>query len=348
MGKLLSLVRGVECSIRSRLGIWMQEVSKAGDLAEVEISAAQAAITQLQVDVTAPGWLAAYLTQAAWYVNSVTGDDANDASIGAPIKTLGELTRRFEGRTVSPALATLTINLAGTFPTEYLTLDFAVAGTTTVDVTGQTTQVDSGTITAYTAENPATTTRRALTDAAQDFTAHVRRRMRMTGGAQSGAVAWIGSLGGGVTVANMSAFYKDTQSTGNPAAPDAYVIETLDTTLLGYAIRISGNVLFFLRSCVFTPPVGGGHSVIDCGGFIHARMFGCSIVTVPTNAFVTVGTVTMLGCSNAGYSWSLHFGEYFINGHAAFGRVKFGRRRYHLEQHAARRQRNGQRGAGNH
>ena len=43
MGRLLSLMRGVECSIRSRLGQWMQEVSTTTDQAVVDIAALQAA-----------------------------------------------------------------------------------------------------------------------------------------------------------------------------------------------------------------------------------------------------------------------------------------------------------------
>ncbi len=61
MGKLFSLLKGVECSIRSRLGSWMQEVSLAGDQAatdvstlQTEMTAAEAAIVALQAQNVLP------------------------------------------------------------------------------------------------------------------------------------------------------------------------------------------------------------------------------------------------------------------------------------------------------
>lgn len=53
MGRLLSLVRGVETSIRSRLGTWMQEVSLNGDQASSNISTLQVLEAQDAANIAA-------------------------------------------------------------------------------------------------------------------------------------------------------------------------------------------------------------------------------------------------------------------------------------------------------
>lgn len=343
MGRLLSLVRGVESSIRSRLGSWMQEVSVAGDLASSNISTLQtleaqdaANIVQLQVDVTAPGWLSAYLTQTAWYVNSVTGNDANDASVGAPIKTLAELERRWNGRTFSSAVTAVTVSLAGTFPTEglYLNAIFASPGATLV-ISGTMTQVDNGTITAYQDWNSAANLRGQLTDAVQDFTAHVRRRVRYTDGTAVGALTWIGSLGGGVTVANVgrprTGGAPDSLFTGAfkvPSVGNAYVIETYNTDILEYQLACSGAFIT-LKDVRVRAPAGGitagrlSHCYTSMGNAqdrvkLFGVLFSCADAT---NQITCSGGQTWLACAIEGPSFQCYGGFINVKGLCAFGSI---------------------------
>lgn len=185
MSKLLNLLKGSggEESLSTMLGRWRQAVSVAGDLAASQLSFLVPDVVQLQVDVTAPGFISAYLTQSVWYVDSVTGNDANSALTAlTAIKTLAELTRRFEGRTLSPAMATMDINLSGTFAEE-LVLNFASPAQTVITVTAPMTTVYSGTIGTFTAGVPTTNTRATLQDAGLVAATHLRRRVRLTSGA---------------------------------------------------------------------------------------------------------------------------------------------------------------------
>ncbi|RPJ82450.1 MAG: hypothetical protein EHM13_08885, partial [Acidobacteria bacterium] len=139
-----------------------------------------------------------YLTQTDWAVDSTAGNDSNAGTAASPLLTLAELARRWEGRTFSPAIATVTVQLVGTFPTEFLTLDGAIfTSSVTITVSGTMTTVDSGTVTAITAWNGAAAgadgTRGNITDAAQDFTPHLLRRIRLTSGANSGSISNIAS-----------------------------------------------------------------------------------------------------------------------------------------------------------
>lgn len=301
MGRLSSLLHGVETSIRSRLGSWMQEVSLAGD----EIPGMQADITQLQVDITAPGWLSAFITQSAWYVNATAGNDANDASVGAPIKTLAELTRRFEGRTVSPALATLTVNLTGAF-TETLVLNFANPGPTTqIIITAPMTTVYSGTIGTYVTAVPTTNTRYTLADAGLTVATHVRRRVRLTsGGGNAGALTWICSAAA-ANIANIGQFFSSTGTAVNPANGTTYDVETFGTTIWGYDIRISGggnNRTFRMENVTIKGDAANitATSRLDVNGRAAvAVLFGC-LFDCSSKIQTLSGFVTFTSCAHLG------------------------------------------------
>lgn len=262
-----------------------------------------------------------FLIQADWFVNSATGDDTNDGATAlTPLLTLRELARRWAGRTFSN-LATVTINLAGTFPTQYLVLSDVtfVDPATVITVQGTMTQTDSGSLTAaFTAWNGAV--RGALTDAAQDFTASVLRRIRMTSGAANGAVSNVASLGAGVTIANVGQFTTSTPSTVNPANGDTYVIETYDTQCAGYYIHINGPATLRVKDIDFITPVGStARNYAECGGNLNKCIFfGCRF-----NA--TNGGTTWDGAARyAGISIEGNFGSFFGGNPNLINSVVFG------------------------
>lgn len=205
---------------------------------------------ELGVGAVASGGLG-FLTQSAFYVNAATGNDANDgATPTTALLTLAELARRLNGRTLAASLTDFIVTITGAFPTQVLAAELLVAGPTIVQFQGGApTQLDSGTVTAFTAMNPAGGVRAALTDAAQDFSGYINKRIRLTSGANVGAVAWICSLGGGNTVANVSEFVASPSlATGwpvativTPAVNDTYVIEDLSASCDAHAVRVFGR-----------------------------------------------------------------------------------------------------------
>lgn len=279
----------------------------------------------------APGrWVAtsppaSYLTQAAWYVNSATGNDNNDGLTAAtPLLTLAELTRRWQGRVFAPSILAVNVYLAGTFPSEKLLLNAtfpAPNANPVVTVTGAKTTVASGTVTAYQAWNSAADLRGQMTDGAQDFTAQVRRRVRLTSGAGAGGLAWIGSLGGGVTIANTSRFRTvsgtSTGSFVDPGIGDSYVVETLDTTILEYQIDCPG-ALVKLEDLRIATNATATISQCNSGDRGHARntvrVAGCEYYAAASGEVQMRGGQLLLACANGGPGAGLSlYGGRFIN-----------------------------------
>lgn len=255
MGKLLEFATSTEKSLRTRFGRWMIEVAKQVDQNVTDIVSLQTGTA-----VTTP----AFITQSSWGVDSVNGSDTNNGTAASPLKTLAELERRWNGRSFAPSVTSVTVTLTGSFQTEPLNLSaiFTSPTATIVEVTGSTTTVASGSVTAYTGFTPSTNTRAQLTDGAQNFTAHVRRRIRMTSGAANTAVTYICSLGGGITVANVGQFRTppttsliSTGASVNPGIGDTYVVETLDTQVREYNINCPG-ALVRMKSIEVSPVAG--------------------------------------------------------------------------------------------
>jgi len=272
-----------------------------------------------------------FLTQAAWFVNSATGNDANDGSTAlTPLLTIGELNRRFMGRTFSPALTSITVTLAGTFPTQDLVLfaNWSCAGTAftgggQMNIQGTMTQVGAGTITGYTAENAATGTRTQLVDAAQNFGPHVNRRIRMTSGTNAGAVTFITSSPG-ATTANVGTFqliapvvFAGSVSNVNPAIGDSYVIETFDTQLQAFNVQILGNCIYRLRDVSIGSAANTiiPHSYMLGGRASVAQVFGAQFIQVAGGTHIVEGTFNLNGVQViGGSSFSFGKGNFFCQG----------------------------------
>ncbi len=176
-----------------------------------------------------------FMSQAAWVVDSVNGNDANEGTALSPIRTLAELARRWSGKVLLPSIVAATIRLLGTFPGETLSLP-----TPTVDrgqslgITGALTTVLSGTITTYTARNAAGNASATIL-ANVSFAGQAGRRIRLTSGGNAGATATVlADLGG--NTCRVSSFASSTGSAVTPANGESFVIETYDTTVGGVSI----------------------------------------------------------------------------------------------------------------
>jgi hypothetical protein len=126
--------------------------------------------------VAAPEWL----LQATWHINSATGNNENDG-LGSGTALLDgiELGRRLGFGTI---LQQTTINVHGTGVTNFA-LRCNVADAGCLYIVGDRTVQASGTITAATAINRAAPgTRATITTSATNFSTHVGRRVRISGG----------------------------------------------------------------------------------------------------------------------------------------------------------------------
>jgi hypothetical protein len=181
------------------------------------------------VPTTAPDWL----TQDAWVVDPLTGDDENLGDAAAPLLTFDELDRRISTGSLRSS-TTVTVPAGATVSSINLSVD---NGDDTLSIVGTPTVVYTGVIDTYTDRNHATPVASHLTDAAiADFTPYVGMRLRVTSGSSAGAIAWIASAnpgGAGLNVARVSRFGSvPAAATSVPAAVvpthgTPYVIETL-------------------------------------------------------------------------------------------------------------------------
>ncbi len=136
------------------------------------------------------------VTQAAWFVDSVAGLDTNTGSSTSPLKTVAELQTRFEAKRI---VQNTTITLIGTFTTDVVALQCTQAAGTSLVVTAAATLQTTGAVTAFTALNGATDQDAEVTDATVTWALHVGRRIRLTSGANVGAIATVlKDLGAGV------------------------------------------------------------------------------------------------------------------------------------------------------
>lgn len=172
----------------------------------------------------------ALITQSAWYVDSVLGDDNNPGTSTAPLKTLQEFWFRTAGGLF---VNDTSISLTGDFSTQDLILDFYLASGKVLTVTGlsRTTIYGPVALTAVVAQNPAGQQRQQIQDgAALGAADNVGKMLRLTSGANAGAVA--GALKTTAADTLLTTQFVTFSATGSftgvfPAPGDLVVVETL-------------------------------------------------------------------------------------------------------------------------
>lgn len=272
----------------------------------------------------------AFVTQGAWFVDSVNGNDSNNgATSTTALRTLGELARRWNGATFSPALTTVQVNLAGTFPTEYLMLDnavFTAPGGTVVTVQATMQAIVNGTVTAIQAWDGtvagADGQRGRITDAAQNFTTSVTNRIRLTASttpANVEALSHVASLGGGVTLANTGQFSSTAFGTVNPTVNDTYIVETYITAIQGWSFNLQGEFSLVVRDIRFLSAAVGSRSASNVEAQQRVRFFGCEFNSSSGQQFNIEGKQQFISCSFIGNVNIFSIGQNFVQNCVFFG-----------------------------
>jgi hypothetical protein len=278
MGKLLDMLVGAEETVRSRLGLWRQAISRDVDSNTASISGGGVSVTG--------GF--EYFANPPTNVNSATGNDGNDGLTSATaLQSITELGRRFENRTLLPTATAVDIALAGSFADQKLILNFVSPGLTTITISGQMSTVFSGSIDVYTTKNATTNTRPAITDATANFPNLIRRRIRSTSGAVNGALTWVmPSAGTGATNGNIGQFtgltvgVSPSFATQNPVAGTTYSVEDFVTQILAYDVTVPGRGTVTIRDIDFAAPTAGQQqrSFMRVNGApTNGRLFGCRV-----------------------------------------------------------------------
>jgi hypothetical protein len=296
MSKMLDLLKGAtgEAALPSRLGRWRLGIS--------------ALVDSLQAQLTGLTFSQPYLTQTAWAVDSVTGNDNAAGTLAAPLLTLAELARRWNGRTFAPTVTSVSVSLAGTFVGEMLDLQAQfTAPNLDVPVTVSGTMVAaglSGAITTYQAFVVGAT-RASVTVGGADFSTLKQKRIRITSGAVNGAVSTICSTGAGVTVANVGQFSTVTGLTGtnaNPANGDGFIVESFQTQIRQYNVNCPGAVVTVRDLSIQAPAGGTSNNQSQQATNFLLKIFGCEFSTGTGIVTNVEGDAVFVSCSVIGAS----------------------------------------------
>jgi hypothetical protein len=221
-----------------------------------------------------PNEAAAFMSQAAWFVDPVNGNDLNDGATAlTALRTLPELDRRLSGRVFDPTILAFTITLAaGTYPDPLVLAPNLPSLAQTLTIQGVMTENYAGTVTGFTAFNPAGGVRSVFTDAAADFST-LKQRIRMTSGPANAGLAWYNSIAA-ATDAQPGAFALVTGATSGiiPAIGNTFVLETPASIIPGYGIRVDGPGGVFLRDFKIA---GTGTKQCYLWSQNNGRVFGC-------------------------------------------------------------------------
>jgi hypothetical protein len=182
------------------------------------------------------------MTQGAWFVDPINGNDANDGKTMATALKTDARRQVLWGGSLPTLLANPTaVNYLSSPPSsDPVNFNVSIAGSAGLLVQGTRTTVATGTFTGVTVQNRGTQTPFSVTDAALPggFTAHVGRLLRITSGARVNAYARIvKDLGGGSARISPFGTFSPTLfaffSQVTPQMGDPYEIVTLPTIGLG-------------------------------------------------------------------------------------------------------------------
>jgi len=175
-------------------------------------------------------------TQTSWVIDPINGNEENTGAPGSPIQTFREFSRRMGPAGEIPATMDVTLTSDSSATDTLFLRNLLIRPDAMFRFFGTPTVLDSGTITAKTDINSATQTPPSITDAAQDFTTYIDRRLRITTpGPRFGAVAWASKLIAATQVRTspwglsdpLAVPYSVVPTLVNPQVGDAYVVESL-------------------------------------------------------------------------------------------------------------------------
>lgn len=191
------------------------------------------------------------LVDANWYVDSVNGDDRNSGTTPSkPLKTCYELGKRINFRPLSPSVLSMNVYLAAGTYVDVVLYPFLPLKEQTFTLQG-TMQTDlAGSVNAFTSWNAAGGIRAALQVLGADFTSLKRKRLRLTSGANVGALGSFGSIAAANTCQPTS-FGTATSAAINPVAGDGVAVETPLSACQGLIVEGLGQGLFILRDLLY-------------------------------------------------------------------------------------------------
>jgi len=282
MGRILSLLKAAasERSLHGKLGAWRLAISQKvddfvasagntlaflnqgapiGSFTTVNFVGAgvSAAVGPGRVDVTIPGGgsaslcgVNAYVLQATWFVNAVTGSDINDGFTPATaLLTVTELACRLNDRSI---LQDTTITLEGDFSLQDLHVRLAPAPNTTTTIVGTPSASATRTVSAFTPYDETAHTAAVLDTTPGVLNTFPNQRVRDSA---TGAVGWLLAFPSATTAT--TSYFTDIFNTDTVLNPgDTEFIEDVTATQLGWIdVENVGSGDVVIRDLAIVPQV---------------------------------------------------------------------------------------------
>lgn len=252
-----------------------------------------------------------------WYIDGVTGNDANNGTTAlTPLRTGAELTRRLGAYALWGQSVTVHVGANGMTDALVLRGAMLVAGTH-LDAVGTTTVLANDTVAAFAAVDHTIPRGSQVTATVlADWTPYLNRRCRLTSGLKVGGIWWVGFVspgGAGLNVARVSppcwidqASATETVAAVVPAPGDTFAIESLPS-VPEITIDIDGPILtaagalwakrqWNIRdlNVTYASVRGPGFRIYRC-----ASMFGCRVGNTDSSMVVSAGSIYFrwAGCS---------------------------------------------------
>lgn len=226
-----------------------------------------------------PGYSRRWTVQASWFIDPAGSDENDGATALRPLATFAELSRRISGGSIAQ---TTTVTLAaGTYGVE---LDLTLAAGVFFIVQGAVTQTATGTLSAVTNSvplvNPGVSTRGAITNTGGDPAFVDRTRLRLTSGANAGALAWVTRVIAADNV-NVSRWARTDPvvttlpTVGNASVGNTYVVESFVSTFDRVNVTCRGSGRIIVRECVITGAGVANRCRNDAGTLGGVYFYSC-------------------------------------------------------------------------
>ena len=230
----------------------------------------------------------AFGQQAAWAINPGTGNDSNDGSPGAPLRTMAAFSARMSGQLVTVAQ---TLQLVGDVLDAPLWLrGTAYAAGASLTVTGTRTVLGTATINVVTPLGTAGTFPWQLTTTGINWTtAPLGSQLRFSTG-HVGFIAEV--LGANDVVVGAIAAPGVSLAPITPTVASTVDLVSLSRALpplLIFSAQINNAAAVFLQDLSFDPPVAGGVNGYLFAGGGQTQFFGCELRTAGVTFYVNAG-----------------------------------------------------------
>jgi len=256
---------------------------------------------------------------AEWYIDQAAGDDLNDGSASAPLASNDELMRRLRGQVLDQYTK---VTIVGDLDHIYVS-DIRTTENGYLHYTATPTVLYSGSLTTVTQENPAANQSVELIDAALvgEWIPFIDKRIKLTSGANVGALSWLLKNLGGNTARACRFFPVDTAvfpiasrfAPVDALAGDLYDIEELPTVseVQVASIAASGDAVWPATHFRVTfenlriPGKQDGYNIIDSH---TARFVACELGSMEIKGAVQMDACFFTGHLSTRQARSICFG----------------------------------------